>query len=72
MVWTSILKKLLNNIVAEDISHQGKSRGQNLFENKLFVSIIRHFQSLLDESRAVLVLAESDDMTYQITYFPLS
>ena len=52
------LEELLDDIVAEHVGHQAVGRGQDLLEDQLLLGGSSSLQFLLDESGAVLVLAE--------------
>ena len=60
------LEELLDDIVAEHVGHQAVGRGQDLLEDQLFLSGSRSLQFLLDESGAMLVLTELDNMVGKI------
>lgn len=61
------LKELLNDIVAKNVRHEGVRGREDLIENHLFFGSSCSFQFLLDESGAVLVLGEFDDVVRQVS-----
>lgn len=61
------LKKLLNDVVAKYVSHQLVRLADYFVKDKLFFIIVGTFQFLLNESRAVLILRELDNVVIQIT-----
>lgn len=58
LLWRAKLEELLYHIIPKDVGHQGIGGGENFLENELLLAGRGAFQLLLDESRAVLVLAE--------------
>ena len=62
-----MLKELLDDIVAKDVSHQAMGRGQNLIEDHLLLGRRGPFQLLLDEPGAMLVLRKLHHMVGQVT-----
>ena len=64
----SMLKQFLDDVVAEDVSHQLKRVGLNLGKYLVFLIAVCCLQLLLDEPRAVLITAEFDDMTINILF----
>ena len=54
----SVLEKLLNNVVTEDVRHQLASVRLKLPEDLVFFVTIGGLELLLDESRSVLVTTE--------------
>lgn len=62
----SVLKELLNHIVAEQILHQGQSIVAYLVENTLLLVTVCSFEFPLDEARAMLVTAELHDVAVDV------
>jgi hypothetical protein len=62
-----MLEKLLYDIVAKDVRHEGMGGRLDLSEDELLVGRTGTFQFLLDETRTMLVLREFDNMINQIT-----
>lgn len=64
--WKSLLEPYLNDVVAEDVGHQLRRIGKNLFEDHVLLGVRGAFELLLNESRAVLIHGElgevSDDV----------
>ena len=67
LVCRAKFEKLLNNIVAEDISHETVSCRQDFLKDQLFLCGGGALQLLLDEAGAVLVLAELHYMVGKVT-----
>ena len=62
LVCGSEFEELLNDIVAEDVSHETVGSGEDLLEHELLLRGRGSLQLLLDEPRAMLVLAKLHDM----------
>ena len=62
----SVLEELLDDVVPEDIRHQGRRRTEHLREHRRALRLRGALQLLLNEARAVLVLAELDDVSLQV------
>lgn len=61
-----MLKQLLNNIVAKDISHQLQAIRLNFAEHLFLLIAIGSLQLLLDETRSVLITTELDHMIVDV------
>ena len=64
----AVLEQLLNDVVAEDIGHQLKRIGLNLGKYLVFLIAVCCLQFLLDESRAVLIAAELNNMPVNVLF----
>ena len=62
----TVLEQLLNNVIAENISHQLQAVGLDLAENLLLLIAVGRLELLLDEARPVLVAAKFHNMTIYI------
>jgi hypothetical protein len=61
-----VLKKFLHNIVAEDVLHKRYRIFDDLAEDPVFLVAVSSLELFLDESRAMLVAAELDDVTVDV------
>ena len=61
-----MLEQLLNYVIAKNISHKLKRVGLNLSKNLIFLVTVCRFKFLLNETRAMLVAAEFDDVVVYI------
>lgn len=62
----SMFEEFLDDIIAEDIFHQGDRIGFNLSEHLFFLVAVRRLELLLDKTRAVLITAELNNVTIDI------
>ena len=62
----SMFEEFLDHVVAEDVGHQLYSIGGELSEDLIFFVAIGSLQLLLDESRAMLVTTEFNDIAIDI------
>ena len=60
------LEELLYDVVAEDVGHEGVRRRRDLLKDERLLRRRGALQLLLDEPRAVLVLAELDHVRLQL------
>lgn len=63
------VKELLDDIVAKHISHERESVGEDLGKHGAPLVLVGVLELGLDESRAVLVAREFDDVTEDFLYF---
>lgn len=69
----SILEQFLDDIITENVLDELESvMGNNLVEDDLLLVTSGGFQLLLDETRAVLIPAELDDVSKNIPQLPLA
>ena len=61
-----MLEKLLNDIVAKHVLHELDGVHLQLLEHLVLLVAIRRLQLLLNETRAVLVAAEFDNVTVDL------
>src|SRR5271156_3087552 len=61
-----MFEKLLDDIIAENISHELQRIRQDLAENLVFLITIGRLKLLLNETRTMLVATEFDDMIVDI------
>jgi hypothetical protein len=66
----TILKQLLEHVIAKHVRHETVCTGNNLVEDKLLVHFRADFESLLDKPGAVLVLAKGNDVANQVDQLP--
>ena len=62
----SMLEKLLDDVVAEDVHHDLKGTWKNFPKDLLFIVTIRCLESFLNHSRTVLIATEFDNV---VVYF---
>ena len=62
----SVLEELLYDVVAEDVGHEGVRARRDLLKDEALLLRRGALQLLLDEARAVLVLAELDHVRLQL------
>lgn len=62
----TMLKKLLNYVIAKYVRHELECIWNNLLEYKLFFLAIRSFQFLLDKSRTVLISTKLNNVSNNI------
>mmetsp|Transcript_10119 Transcript_10119/g.17567 ORF Transcript_10119/g.17567 Transcript_10119/m.17567 type:complete len:437 (+) Transcript_10119:1265-2575(+) len=72
LVRGAVLEQLLQHVVAKDIGHQTLRGGDDLVKDQLLVDVAAHLQALLDETAAVLVLAERHHVAQQVAQTPLA
>lgn len=63
---TAVFEKLLHNVVAKDVHHEGNGVGFNLLEDLVLLVTVGSIKFILDESRPMLVAAEFDDMAIDV------
>jgi hypothetical protein len=66
------VKKFLDDVVAEHVVSEASNRGQDFLGDDQLLSNVPHFESLLDEARAVLVLAKLDNVSGDLVDRPVS
>lgn len=66
---TPMLKKLLDNIIPENIRHELERIRLDLAENGILLIAVGRLELELDESRAVLVTAEFNDVVVNVLVF---
>jgi len=62
----TVLKKLLNHVVAKDICHELQSVWLNLAEDAFLFVAVGGFELQLDESRAMLITTELYNMVVNV------
>lgn len=62
----SMLKELLDHIIAEEVHHQLEGIGHDLLENSFLFIAIGTLKLLLNEPRSMLISAEFNDMAVDI------
>jgi len=66
----AVLEELLQHVVAEDVNHKRVGHGQNLLKHELLLGVIANLKALLDEARAVLVLAKGHNVPLHVSQTP--
>lgn len=66
MLGRAEFEEFLDDVITEDVGHEAVSGGYDLRKDELFFGDRSSFQLLLDETRAVLVLRELDDVVLNI------
>ena len=66
LMLVAMLEEFLNNVISEDISRELKCIRAYLSEDLVLVVTVGILQLLLDESRAVLITTEFDNMVVKI------
>ena len=66
MSLTAMFKKLLDNVISEQVHHQLERIGPDLLKHSFLFIAIGAFKLMLNEPRSMLVAAEFNDMTINI------
>lgn len=64
----AIDKKLLYNVVAENVNHQGVRIDHDFVENPLSIVAVRKWDLLLEKPRALLVPSKFDNMSKNVLH----
>jgi len=66
------IEQLLDNVVSKDIVPEAPNRRQDLLHDNLLLRDVAHFKPLLNEARAILVLAKLHDVSFNATHRPIA